>query len=406
MNRVSSISGQSAVFAPAARATDARNAFAGFLLSGLLLSFVGAILPAWRYHITGDYRGAGACFLFLNIGLLAAARTTAVLTRRTSIVRLLSIGAFTAASAFVLFALTLPPASSVWRYIGFLVLGAGSGMTSTALLYATTPFYNRDRASTLNIAGATFGIGCSMAALLIAGTFFVYTVAQILLMFAAIAAGFGVFFGRWRLPAALPPQEQSWRRVVADFRNPGVVLFTLLLFLQFGNEWAIAGWLPLFLIERLGVSPETSLIMLAVYWLALMSGRLAVQPLLPRMRHGRLLLCSMAGAVFGCVILTFTNNLFGATVAVLCIGIGFAPVYPLVAEKISTRFPHYHPAVFSGLLSFAFTGGMLAPWTIGLMATSWGIRAVMAVPLPGTILVFLLTLLILLHARLNGNNAG
>ncbi len=55
-------------------------------------------------------------------------------------------------------------------------------------------------------------------------------------------------------------------QVLRDFRNPGAVLFSLLLFFQFGNEWSIAGWLPLFLIRRLGISPEDSLLMLALYW--------------------------------------------------------------------------------------------------------------------------------------------
>lgn len=400
------MSGESAVLAPPAPLVEARNAYVGFLLTGILLSFVGAILPVWQYHLTADYEGAGACFLLLNLGLLAGSRTAAYLTQRTSLWGLFAIGAFTAASAFVLFALTLPPASPLWRYVGCALLGLAAGIANTALLYATTPLYNGNRAATLNFAGTTLGVGCVATALLIAGTYFVYSAASILLMFAGIAAAFGILFSRWRLPDAPLPEKQSWRRVLADFRNPGVVLFTLLLFFQFGNEWAIAGWLPLFLIQRLGVSPEASLIMLAVFWVALLGGRAGVQPLLPRVSHGKLLLSSMAAPIFGCIILTFTNNLFGATVAVLCLGLGFAPIYPLVAEKISARFPHYHPGVFSGLFSFAFTGGLLAPWTIGLMAGTWGIRAVMAVPLPGTLMVFLLMLLILLETRLSEGAHG
>ena len=110
--------GQSAMYAPTVHALEARKAVSGFLLSGLLLSFTGAILPSWRYHLTADYRGAGACFLFLNLGLLAGTRGGAALTRRTSLSHLLTGGALTAASAFVLFALTLPPASPAWRYAG------------------------------------------------------------------------------------------------------------------------------------------------------------------------------------------------------------------------------------------------------------------------------------------------
>lgn len=182
------LSGQSAALAPASPALEARNAIAGFFLTGVLLSFIGAILPAWRYHLTSDYAGAGACFLCLNAGLLAGARTAAALTRRISIVRLLSAGAFTATAAFVLFAFTLPPSSDAWRYVGSFLLGTGAGATSTALFYATTALYERNRASMLNLAGTTFGIGCALTALLVAGTYFVYSVAGILLMFAGIAA--------------------------------------------------------------------------------------------------------------------------------------------------------------------------------------------------------------------------
>ena len=57
------------------------------------------------------------------------------------------------------------------------------------------------------------------------------------------------------------------RQAFADFRSLAAVLFALLLFVQFGNEWAIAGWLPLFLIQRLGISPESSLMLLAAYGL-------------------------------------------------------------------------------------------------------------------------------------------
>ena len=76
-------------------------------------------------------------------------------------------------------------------------------------------------------------------------------------------------------------------------RSPGAVLFSLLLFFQFGNEWAVAGWLPLFLIQRLGISPATSLLMLALYWLALLVGRVVAQWILPRVRHARLLVWSV-----------------------------------------------------------------------------------------------------------------
>ena len=178
------------------------------------------------------------------------------------------------------------------------------------------------------------------------------------------------------------------------------MLLSLLLFFQFGNEWAIAGWLPLFLSQRLGISPSTSVGMLALYWGALMVGRVAAQWTLPRVRHGRLLVSTVLASMFGCVVLIATDNRFGAVSGILLLGAAFAPVYPLVVEKIGRRFPYFHPGFYNGIFSFAIAGGLLAPCVIGYFASFWGVRVVMGLPLAGSGVVFLLLLLIWLEARL------
>ena len=49
-------------------------------------------------------------------------------------------------------------------------------------------------------------------------------------------------------------------------------------------------------------------LMLALYWLALLIGRVAAQWILPRARHGRMLLASVLAAMLGCVFLLATDN--------------------------------------------------------------------------------------------------
>ncbi|MEN6606835.1 MAG: hypothetical protein ABFD60_06300, partial [Bryobacteraceae bacterium] len=148
------------------------------------------------------------------------------------------------------------------------------------------------------------------------------------------------------------------------------------------------------------VSPEAALAMLALYWFSLMVGRVAIQALLGRVRHGRMLLASGIAALLGCNILVLTNNLFGAAVGILMVGGGFAAIYPLLVEKIGDRFPYYHPGFFNGIFSLAVTGGLLAPWTIGIYAHWWGIRVVMLLPMLGSCVVIILLLITSLYARL------
>jgi fucose permease len=388
---------------PAVPVYEGRSALSGFVLSGLLLSFLGAILPSWGYHVVSDFPTVGAYFLFVNLGLLLSVRTAQKLAPRRGVRFVLLIGCGLAAIAFLWLAYSAPPAPDWWRFLGLLVLGLGAGLLNSAVFLAITPLYEHDRASTVNLAGTLFGAGCLATALLVAGTYYVYTVPAILILFATIAGLFAVVFARAKFSAVPAPPQLSLQEILRDFTNPGAVLFALLLFFQFGNEWSIAGWLPLFLIRRLGVSPETSLLLLAIYFAALLIGRAGAQVLLKRVKHSSLLLSSVVSAMLGSIILTSTTNQFGAVMGVLFVGGGFAAIYPLVVEKISGRFPYYHPGFYNGIFSLAFTGGLLAPWMLGYLAEWWGIQAIFIGPLLGTCVVFLLSVLILLEAKLTGS---
>src|SRR5262249_54051026 len=160
------------------------------------------------------------------------------------------------------------------------------------------------------LAGILFGLGCLTVALLVSGAYYVYSAPAIQTWIAAIPALFGWLYIRSKFTPELVLQPPSPSQFIAELRNPGAVLFSLLLFFQFGNEWAIAGWLPLFLSQRLGISPATSLGMLALYWAALLVGRVVAQWILPRVSHARLLLSCVLAAMFGCVILLLTDNRF------------------------------------------------------------------------------------------------
>jgi MFS transporter, FHS family, glucose/mannose:H+ symporter len=375
------------------QAGTARRGLAGFFLSGLLFSFLGVILPAWGHHITGDFIVVGNYFLAMNLGILTSPGPARLL-RRYNLSAVLALGCSLACIALVYLAVLPPGTNPWWQTGGIFFLGCGAGLLNTGVFRAITPIYRHDPAATINLSGALFGVGCIVMTVLVAGTFYVYTLTSILILVALLPGFFAVVYARTRFPVARPDGEPSLKQAFLDFRSPAAVLFALLLFFQFGNEWAVAGWLPLFLIQRLGISPESSLTMLGAYWLALLVGRVVVFSYLPSASRGKLLIGSVLAALFGCAILTSTDNVFGAVVGILLVGGGFASVYPLVVERIGGRFPYYHPGFFSGIFSFALTGGLLAPWSLGFFTARWGIGVAMLLPLVGTLMVLALLMLI------------
>jgi fucose permease len=380
-----------------------RRALAGFLLSGFLLALLGAILPAWGYHRDPEeFVAVGNFFLSLAAGIVAAIGISKPILRRRSLGFLLVFGCALCCLSLCYLALIGLAASAWQRALGLLALGIGAGLLNMALFHAISPSYQSDAATTVNRGGIWYGLGCLLASLLVWGTFYAYTVPSILIFMAVVPGMFAVAYSRVSYTAPSEGAQPTFQQALRDFRSFGAVMFALLLFFQSGNEWSVAGWLPLFLIRRVGLSPKGALFLLALYWFFLMTGRLVAVAILPRVRHTRMLMGSVVVAIFGCLLLFFTDNGFGAGMGVFFLGAGYASIYPLVAEAIGRRFPYYHPGFFNGIFSFALVGGLIAPATLGYAASQWGVGVVIGIPLIGMFLVMILLVVIWLESKVTG----
>lgn len=388
--------------APVLGAAVLAKALGGLFLSGLLLALPGALLPVWRHHIDSNYLLIAVYFLVQNLGVLLAPLWAKRLLTKGGLACCMSLASGMAVAGLALICLFSPPfAWDHWggRLAGLLLTGSAAGLMNMAVFRAAMPAYESQPAATFNLGGVFWGVGCLMSALIVGGNMLadVFPVMAILLLALPVASC--ILFARTRMPAPPPHEPVGWREVMRDLKSPSAVLLALLLFFQFGNEGAVSGWLALFLTQKLGFSPARSLALLALFWFAVLGGRIVTQILLPHVRHGRMLFYSVLTGMFGCLILAFTNNLFGAVSGALLCGSSFASVLPLAAERIGSRFPYFRPGFFNGVFSIALTGGFLAPASIGLYAWWLGINVVMAVPLFGSILVLLLVLLIFFEAR-------
>lgn len=366
-----------------------------------MMCLPGAILPAWGYHIRDEFVVVGTFFLATAAGLLLSVIVAPTLRRYRQPSLIIAVGGGMGAVALVALAFADPPVGWQWRAGGFLLLGLGAGVLNSAAFQSILDAFERDAASTVNMAGILFGLGSLTTALFLSASFYVYDVRSTLILAALAPAFAAALYHRHQMPPPPPMVDRPLHHVWRDVKSPMAVLFSLLLFFQSGNEWTVAGWLSIFLVRRTGVSPENALLMLAAYWLSLTFGRVAAQPLLRRMGHGRMLFWSAGLAIVGCVLLMATNNAFGAWTGLLMLGAGFAPIYPLVVEWIGGRFPNYHPGLFNGLFSIAVACGLLSPFLVSLAAAYFGIWIVMALPLAGAIIVFLLTLGLWFESKLH-----
>jgi fucose permease len=379
--------------------------FGGFLLLGILLGLLGPLLIAWQYHIDVDPRLIGLHFLSLNGGYVIMASLSQSLLRRTPLRTLVLLSCAGACLSLTALAFLGPPVAPLWR-VGVLAgVGASAGGLATALLYATEASFAEAPVRAINRAGVLFGCGCLVATVMTGATYFAGSVQLETVLLACFPlVYFFVYLLNRHAPARAIPRarhEDPLRETLKDLRSIATVLFSLLLFFQFGNEWVLAGWLPIFLVHRLGVNPVWALAGLGWYFLTLMIGRLAAQTLLPLVDHRRLLLGGTLLAMSGYLLLSFTAAMPGAIVAVGLIGAGYAPIYPLIGERLDDRFS-FHPGFYNGTISIAVTGAMSTPWLFGYVNAYFGMRSAMLLPALGTVAVLILVLLIMFESHLMG----
>jgi FHS family glucose/mannose:H+ symporter-like MFS transporter len=373
----------------------------GLVVSGFLLALPGGLLPLWGFHIRPDFGTAGDFFLLLGLGVISGGAIAQRLVRDWPLERLLAAGHFIAALAILMVAVAAPPAPVWYQFLALFAAGTAAGVMNTAVLEAVTPCYESNPATITLTGGIYFGAGSLLAALLLAQSFGDAGAVRLLAVTAVIPAMAGIFSGLLRIGVRAVP-ESSRGRSMEDLRSPLAILFSLLLFFQFANEWSIAGWVPILLIDRLGLSPATAVSLLALYWGSLMVGRIIAAKLLRAVRHGRLLKISAFCALFGCTALLAADSRFGVVLGLLLTGAGFSAIYPLVAERIANRFSYYHPGHFNGIFTFALTGGILAPFVLGHLAAGASLKVIPLAVMMGSCAVFGLVMLIWLGHRVSG----
>ncbi len=386
---------------------SAREWASGFLLLGVLLGLLGPLVIAWQYHIDVDPQLIGLHFLALNAGYVVAVAAAQYALVRMSIRSLAVIACGLALTGLLGLSFLAPPVTAGWRMLSLGVVGLSAGTLASALLYGLEPYFVKAPAATANRAGALFGCGCLLTTVMVGITYFAGSIRIETALLAVIPLIFGIVYAGSKYPAAARPvpvrQQDPLRETLNDLRSVAAILFSLLLFVQFGNEWAIAGWLPLFLIWRLGTNPVWAISALGLYFFALMAGRLVAQRLLAGRSHRKLLIGGALAAVAGFLVLSLTSSFVLACLAVFVIGCGFAPVYPIIAETLDERFS-YQPGFYNGIFSLAITGAMSAPWLLGYVETLLGTRWIMLLPAIGSICTAVLVLLIKLEAHVMGSS--
>ncbi len=354
--------------------------FAGAFVFGIVMSSLGSLLPSLFEVVGFEKADAGRLFLLMNFGMLVGSLLFGPICDRFGFRALLAISCLLVGGSFAM----LAAARQYGAVSGSLaLLGLAGGALNggaNALLNDISP---DRRASALNLLGIFFGCGALFTPFLIGSLLEQAGLRLILVSLATLTVTPFVLFMIAQFPP--PKHRRGIERAALGkvLRNPLLFLFALLLFFQSGNEFTMGGWISTYLGERLHFEPRTAAYVLAGYWGAMMAGRWIVSRVAARISAPALVIGSALLALIAVTGLILTGSPAGATLLVVCAGLGLAAIFPTTLAQAGSVFAEFSGTAFSFIFAVALAGGMTAPWLVGQVAQGYGVGTGFWIPVAG-----------------------
>ena len=364
-------------------------AYLGMLAFGIVLTTLGAVLPSLVERFGLAKADAGSLFTILSFGILLGSLVFGPVVDRRGYkgMLLLALALIVAGLEGIAFA-----SSPGWLRAAVALIGFGGGIVNGGTNALVADVSVEGRGAGLSLLGVFFGIGAAgvpfaLALLLDRASYgtLVAALGALVLVPVAVAAA-----------ARFPTPKQTQGVPLADagrlLRDPVLLLFGLMLFLQSGMEITVGGWTATYFQEELGVGGRPALVFLSLYWLGLMLARLALGAVLRRAAPGRVLLACLGLAFAGAALLLGTRTLGAAAAGVFLLGAGLSATFPVVLGFVGDRYAQLSGTAFSVVIVMALTGGMLLPFATGALGATHGLRgSFLIVPAALLLLAALLT---------------
>ena len=373
--------------------------YLAFISLGLPDSLLGAAWPSMRPAFQVPLSYAGAVSMIVTAGTVVSSLLSARLIRRfrTGLVTLISV----CLTAFALAGVALAP--GFWFLCLMAVpLGLGAGSVDAALNNYVATHYEARHMSWLHCfwgIGATVGPVILSAfmptALIWRGGYGAIAVLQFIL-----AAGLLFALPLWnkqdRLSGTSKEDDPPFLSNREALKLPGIPLALLTFFCYCGAELGTGLWASSFLVEQKGLTDAAAALWVSLYYGGITAGRLLCGFLAARFSNPTLIragwIACMAGALFMLLPLPAGFSLF----ALILLGLGCAPIYPLMIQETPARFGRAASQAAMGLqMAIAYVGSTVLPPLLGALAGRFSLAA-----LPW-FLIALFVLIALSSERLN-----
>lgn len=371
--------------------------YAGFVLTGMVTTLLGPVLPALASRWSLDDAHAGYLFTTQFLGSMVGVGLSSLIVPRFGFMHSLAL-------SYVLLALGVG-AIGVGPWALGLAAAATYGFGLGIIIPATNLWVSQASgptpAAALNVVNLAWGIGAVSLPAVVAIAVRDNLLRSLFLMIAGASLIVAVTL------FAVARGEAILHTPRIDVDAPALwgirVSLAILFYLYVGAENAVAGWVAMYT-DRLHVAAGTLWAATpAIFWGALLMGRAIAVPVLRRVSEAKLLSSGLLIAAFGVIALIGANSMASVVVGIGVTGLGLSSVFPLLVAKISHSFGEAGPCVAGPIFAFGGLGGATVPWLVGIASQhGGGLRTGLTVPLAA---VLLMGLVLSIATRMQRNGA-
>jgi FHS family glucose/mannose:H+ symporter-like MFS transporter len=358
---------------------------AGFVVNGIVISFIGPILPVFMAKWGLDDSRAGLFSLVQFSGSFAGVLLSSALISAKGFKPAITLGVALLGLGFAL--LNAPTFALALAASGIYGLGYGFATPGTNLWVGET--YGARRASALSIMNLAWGAGAISSSPLAMLTVRTSHVTPLLYFVGAICAVLALVLSR--MPFGKPPHEEESATTAtnADATGTGVaILLGVLFFVYVGTEVGTSYWAPAHAQRATQWSSNTWTLAPMFFFAGLLGGRGAVAAILLRWKEvtvavGGLLLAATGELIF----LTARSHmvLFGGA---FLAGLGLSGLFPIFIAWLSKWFGVRARKVGGVMFALAAGGSALMPPLVGLVSRYAGsLRIGLLVPVAGCVIM-------------------
>lgn len=347
----------------------------GFVLTGILTTLLGPILPTLSARWRLDDAHAGFLFTAQFLGSLSGSLLAGRIALRFGVRATISAGFGFGAAGVLLACLNQWMAGAG----GVAVWGFGIGLIVPSVNLLVAELNPGRRAAALNVLNFAWGLGAVAAPPAIAAALRTADLRPLLIGLAILLAATAVAVLTIGEEAAagepVSPAPHMWR-------SSWIWLTGAFLFLYVGIENGLAGWMPSYAVRVLRVSNGAMAAAQVGFWSAILGVRLLAPALLRRVTATRLIVGGLALASLGMVVLLVSAADWSLVVAALMAGAGLAAVFPTAVALFTERAGAQVARVTGPVFAMSALGGATIPWIIGATSARFNsLRLALAVPL-------------------------